>query len=190
MAVLGTTYPLPRSGGLCAVTERPFAVGETFVAALVDEQGPHGTSRLVRVDVCAKAWDEGKRPAGELFGFWKATFAAEKPAKQALLDDDQLLDMFDATPSFEPSVSGEGAQPDAKQVRFRYLLTLLLVRRKQLRVIATKLSRDGTILHVLRKGEQAGTQPTLVLDPKLDDLAIVEALDQFGAVLAGDPEGK
>jgi hypothetical protein len=186
MAVLGTTYPLPKSGGRCAVTDRPFEVGETFIAALVDEQGPNASSKLVRVDVCAKAWEQGKRPAGELYGFWKATFAQEKPAKQALLDDDQLLDMFDATPAFEPSITGEAANVDPKQVRFRYLLTLLLVRRKLLRVIATKLTRDGTVLHVLRKGEQAGTPATLVLDPKLDELAIAEALDQFGSVLAGE----
>jgi hypothetical protein len=203
--MLGSSYPNTKASGRCALTDRPFAAGDSYVAVLVDEgialpsrDGEPATrvpsGKLCRIDVCASAWQEGKRPGGEIFGFWKATHHPERDDNaKALLDDGQLLDMFDATPAFEPSASGEAghdrgdgrgeATADAKQVRFRYLLALLLIRRKQLRVVASKLTRDGTVLHVLRKGEPLGTSPTLVLDPKLDDIAIAEALDQFGAVL-------
>jgi hypothetical protein len=200
--MLGSTYPNTKATGHCALTNRPFSLGETYIAVLVDEglAVPGSTAlvasgKLSRIDVCEAAWREGKRPAGEVFGFWKASHHPERDDNaKALLDDSQLLDMFDATPAFEPSLAGAAAaeatadnkqdnKPDNKQARFRYLLTLLLIRRKQLRVVATKLTRDGTVLHVLRKGEPLGTAPTLVLDPKLDDIAIAEALDQFGAVL-------
>jgi hypothetical protein len=201
--MLGTSYPMTKGSGRCALTDRPFALGESFIAALVDEAAPLTSGKLVRIDICSRAWSEGKRPQGEVFGFWKATHQPEKQDKKALLDDAQLLDMFDATPLFEPSLAraehttsdeaaegnaneskpGDNKPGDNKQVRFRYLLTLLLTRRKMLRVVGTKLTRDGPVLHVLRKGEPLGTPPTLVLDPKLDELAIAEALDQFGAVL-------
>src|SRR3954470_5386608 len=166
MAGTGSPYPFVRSTGRCAATGQAFAEGDPYIATLVERHGG-----LERLDFSAAAWDQGRRPDAPLFGFWRARYQAAESKKQPLLGDAELLDLFEEL----------GAATEPRQLTFRYLLTLLLIRRRVLRVVATK---PGQML-VLPRGSRSGggggeatCEPIAVVDPGLDDQAIADAIEQ------------
>lgn len=171
MTVGGPAYTLSHSSGRCAATQRAFEDGETFIAVL-HESG----AALARSDYGLEAWNAGSRPAGPIVGFWKATFQARRPERGGLLADADLLNVFDDL----------GQSTDPRQVRFRFLLTLLLVRRRMLRVVSTRRTPEGKHLLVQRRDAAPGTQPLEVLDPGMDDTSVTEAVEQLGMVLEGE----
>lgn len=164
MSVIGGGYSVARCTGKCAASGRAFAAGEAVIAALVERDG----GGLERVDYAPEAWAQGARPAGVVFGFWKTSYSPEEKRQNTLLGDDELLDLFD-------DLAGAA---EAKQAAFRYFLALLLIRRRQLRVVG---SRAGSML-VLRKGESG--EPVEVADPGLSDSVVAEAIEQLGQIVA------
>lgn len=199
MSVL-SSYPMSKGSGHCASTGQPIPPGSHCIAALVEvpveaktasQASSHAPSSsastpsaggvvLQRQDYSTLAWERGDRPLppARLFGCWKTTYQPTVKPKSQLLDDDALLELFEST---------NGAS-EPKQVRFRYLLGLLLVRRRLLRVVATKPRGGERVLHVLRRGEPM-TTPMELVDPGLDDAAIVEAMDMLSQVLDPDAQG-
>jgi len=109
-----------------------------------------------------------------LFGFWRAVFAAPEAKKSPLLGDAEMQDLFEDL----------GAATDEKQVRFRFLLALLLIRRRKLRVVG---STPGLLM--VRAVGVTG-EPMEVVDPGLDEAAIAEAVEQLTGIVDMDGEGK
>jgi hypothetical protein len=175
MAISSSPYPVARSTGRCASSGNAFAEGDPFVAVLVERDGQPG---LERQDFAAQAWEQGARPQPPLrmFGFWRGTFTPHETKKQPLLGDAELLDLFEEL----------AAASEPKQVTFRYILALLLVRRRVLRVVST---RPGVMMVVPRGAGDAGREPLAVMDPGLDDQAIADAIEQLGQVVATEPQG-
>jgi hypothetical protein len=175
MALSSTPYPFARSTGRCTASGTPFTEGDPFVAVLVERQGQPG---LERQDFAAQAWEQGARPQPPLrvFGFWRGTFTPHETKKQPLLGDAELLDLFEEL----------AAATEPKQVTFRYILALLLVRRRVLRVVST---RPGVMMVVPRGSGDTAREPIAVADPGLDDQAIADAIEQLGQVVATDPQG-
>jgi hypothetical protein len=156
------------SSGRCAASGRAFVAGEAYVACLVES----ATGELGRADVSKDAWDGGFRPEGRVFGNWKTSFRAHAAVKKALLSDDELTGLFE----------GLGDPTEAKQRSFRFVLALLLVRRRVMKVVG---SRDRALVLVPRR---AGEVPVeyVVPDPGMDDRAVADAIEQLSDVLAGD----
>jgi hypothetical protein len=176
MAISGSPYPVARPTGRCAASGQAFGEGDPFIAVLVEREGQPGLERL---DYSIEAWENGVRPEPPLrvFGFWKATYSQQEVSKkQPLLGDAELLDLFeDLSQASEP-----------KQVTFRFILALLLIRRRVLRVVGTK---PGLMMVVPRGAGEAGREPIAVTDPGLDDQAIADAIEQLGQVVATEPQG-
>lgn len=172
MALPGSTYPVSRTVGACAATGRGFVAGERFVATLVEL--PDGS--LERRDFSVEAWDQNQRPQGHLFAVWRATYQEPQPDKQPLLGDAELIDLFEQL----------GEATASRQIAFRYVLALLLIRRRLLRVVGSRPhggDSPGALL-VIQKGQDEST-PTQVIDPGLDDAATAEVIEQLGQVLPG-----
>ena len=172
MAIVSSPYPVARSTGRCAASGTAFVEGDGYVAVLVERDGQAGLERL---DFAAKAWEEGARPQTPLrmFGFWRGTFQAHEAKKQPLLGDAELLDLFEEL----------GGATEPKQVTFRYILSLLLIRRRILRVVST---RSGVMMVVPRGSGDTAREPISVVDPGLDEQAIADAIEQLGQVVATD----
>lgn len=176
----GAAYPTCKATGKCAASGRDLVEGEKFVATLVEQPVPGSSATVVsRIDYALDSWTSGARPAPPaiVLGSWRTNFHAGEQKKTPLMGDQEMLDLFD-----------ELAQAaDERQIRFRYLLALLLIRRRLLRVISTKRVPQGTLLTVLRRGEDAGTAtPGQVIDPGLDEATIAEAIEQLGLIVEGD----
>ena len=170
-----SSYPVTRSSPACAATGRAFAPGERFIATLVEREG---SAELERVDYSLDAWDQGARPSAplRLFGFWRAVAHDKKDTKPAILSDEELLDLFEQLTEAAEAL-------DTRRAAFRYLLALLLVRRRQLRQVGQKMEKQGATLLVKRKGTPDEAEPITVPDPGLTDEVLAHAMEQLTQIM-------
>lgn len=171
MAFGSTTFPLARCTGVCAATGRALAPGETCVGTLIETEGRPG---LDRMDYSREAWERGERPQAphRLFAAWKTSFSPKPEDKPSLLSDAELVDLFDEL--------GEAA--DERRAAFRYLLAILLVRRRLLRQVGMR----GRTMLLQPRGAAEGAEPIAVDEPALDDAAIGAALEQLSQIVPVD----
>ena len=111
--------------------------------------------------------------------------AAPDAPRQGLVDDESLMDLLEQLQ--------EATEP--ARVSFRYILALLLMRRKMLKYEGTRRDRPdspkGLVMLVRRATKVDETPGPLieVVDPGMDDQAISDAIDQIGSVLAPTGSG-
>ena len=120
-----TEYDLSRTTGQCSVTGEPFDVDEDFYTAVLET--PEG---LERRDISLNAW-EGP-PDGTLCHFKTRLPQKDAPPK-TFVDDNVLIDIF---------LNLSDAQETAK-VRFRFVLSLILLRKRLLKYEKTIRRDDG-----------------------------------------------
>lgn len=121
-----TNYSIARSTGQCAMTDQPLEPGTEYIATVVEEG-----DELVRLDISLEAWESGQRP-DQVFSYWRATVPEPNEKPKPFVDDAVLLDLLRRLADTE--------QP-ARQA-FRFVLTLILMRKKLLRYDRT-IEREG-----------------------------------------------
>lgn len=169
-----TTYEFGRRTGVCAASGKVFVPGETYVAALLEKPAEQGEG-FERADYSIEAWESSGRPE-RLFAFWRATMTEGEPQGPRLIDDNELLSLFEQL---------DGAT-ETKRLAFRYALALILVRKRAL-VMAG--SRKGLLLvqqRVTGPGSVArqATEPVIeVVDPGLDEATINEVTSQLESIM-------
>lgn len=176
--LLGLGYSIGRSTGVCAATGARLAPGDRIVAALVERE-PGGP--VQRVDFLQAAWESsGSRPdPARLVASWRTTVPVSDAPRATLLSDEELLDLF----------ARLGDVDDEKRRTFRYVLALLLLRKRVLRLDSTRPAAVGRA-GALRVSTRAsgGTPDVLswdVIEPRLNESGIEDAIEQLGQVLAG-----
>jgi hypothetical protein len=174
----GTNYELGRHADVCASTGAPLNPGDRYVACLVEREGEDGFDR---VDYAADAWAQGNRPP-RLFAFWTAEVPEPNKKPRLFIDDDALVSIFDQL---------EGAT-DPKRLAFRYVLALVLIRKRLIRQVGTRAAKGDEPAAMLFKRRGAATEapPERVIDPALDEGGapiVAEVTAQLGAIL--NPEG-
>lgn len=132
---------------------------------------------LVRQDYLESAWEGGARPSppAEVFATWRMTMPEPGKKSSPLIGNEELLDLFMQMCD----------RPGERAAGFRYLLALILLRKRLLR--SEGVGRDGSLR--VRLATRASEEPGPVIevaDPKLDEASIAEAMEQIGAVMAGD----
>src|SRR2546421_6827727 len=108
-------YQLQPNSRRCSVSGRELKPGETYFSVLLDEHG-----RFVRREYSREAW---QGPPDGAFSFWCGKVPTREQDRRPPVDDDLLLDCFTHL---------EG-QNEPARVNFRYVLALLLMRRKRLK---------------------------------------------------------
>lgn len=175
------TSPTPK----CAVTGEPIAPGAPCVSLLYES--PDGET-MHRLDVAREVFERGDRPvppqsggspeeagpAASLVAYWRTTMRESDAPKRALIGDDEVLDLFDQL---------EDADGD-DQLAFRYLLCLILIRKK---LLVWEGARPATkdevgVITVRRRRDKEGPL-TEVIDPALDDESIEAATKQLSLVM-------
>jgi hypothetical protein len=122
-------YEVQRSTRHCTVTGREFAPGETYCSVLVAEG-----AELKRYDYAADAWPG---PPDGAVGWWKSQVPDRTTARKHWAPNDVMLNFWD-----------ELAEQSDKQ-DMRYVLTLLLVRRRVFRLEEEKFDPAGRELLVV-----------------------------------------
>jgi hypothetical protein len=160
-------YQLKPLGKTCSQTGKPLGPGEICYSAVV-EKG----SEWVRLDFSAGAWTGP--PEGAL-GFWRVTVPARDQPRRRSLDPDALLRQFEQL--------SEDANPGSE--KFRYVLALLLVQRRRLRITQTRSDSSGSLLEL--SGLQ-GEGPFEVRDQQLSDSEIAALQQELETSLTAEPK--
>lgn len=161
-------YEMVRREDVCAATGRAFQPGDAQVVVLVERPGEEA---LTRVAYTAESWDDGARPASpdRVFGFWRRVAGEDTRQPDPVMSPEELFDLFvQLDESDEP-----------RQVSFRYLLTLLLMRKR--RLVCEGVERGDPDRLVVKA--RPGGEVYRVVDPSLDDATIAEASEELGRVL-------
>jgi hypothetical protein len=111
-----TEYQIQANTRRCCVTGRDLQVGETYFSVLVDDG-----QRLVRQDYSKEAWAERGGPPANAFSFWVGRISAPESKRRQPIDDEMLLDCFQRL----------DGQTEPGRIRFRYVVALLLMRRRR-----------------------------------------------------------
>ena len=175
-------WKIAKPGAACCSCQRPFVapaevgdeappVTDSYFSALFS-----AANGLARKDFCADCFRE-KRPA-DVYYFWKTAIAAGDAAaarKPAPVDVEYVLEFF-------KRLEGDGAP---QRIAFRYILALMLTRKKVL--AADGKSRDGAGIELQVFREKRGGLSHRVYAPELqaDEIAVVT--DELGALLGLKP---
>jgi hypothetical protein len=126
-----TDYQIDASNRRCAASGRELRPGERVFTVLLDEGG-----KFVRRDYCTEAW---QGPPANAFSFWAGRVPARDDQRRPPIDDELLLQCFHR-------LEGE---TEPNRVNFRYVVALLLMRRKRLKFEEARVE-DGQELLCLR----------------------------------------
>ena len=151
--------------GLCSGSGRTIEDGQEYFGALVEiEEG------LERRDFSVEYWESGKP---EVFCFWKTRLTAPDQKKELFVDDEMLMAFFERLAS----------ESDPEKVNFRFVLALVLMRKRRLKYDASK-TEGGQEIWSLRV---TGTKETVeVVNPHLDEEQIEQLSSQIGQILQTD----
>jgi hypothetical protein len=169
-------FEVQRSTRRCAATDRALAPGEICYSVLEVEGAD-----VVRKDYCQDAWTA---PPESALGWWKTRIPEPTAKKVKLAPNEVLLELFD-----------EMADRHEQQ-ELRYVLTLLLIRRRVLRI---DLPAGALIVQTNRGESRPAAETMRVYCPKRDatydvpiampgDAQIEEIQQRLSELLAGDAE--
>jgi hypothetical protein len=122
-------YEIQRCTRSCAVTGKELAPGEEFYSALVAEG-----AELNRYDYCVDAW---QGPPEKAVGWWKSQMPDPAAKRLHWAPNDVMLHFFEQLDS----------QPEKQDMR--YVLALLLVRRRVMRLEEEEHDDEGREVLVL-----------------------------------------
>jgi hypothetical protein len=178
MSRFGAQYQVSRPTGRCAHSGEVIEPGSLYVAAL--RERPEDEA-LERVDYSLAAWEGGVRPEG-LFSYWKA-IAAQPGESRAmpLVDDGVLMDLFERLADDE--------RP--QRIAFRFVLGLILMRKKRLKLVGRAEPRDGAPerWQLQPRPAAAGAEPGPPLElvnPQLTEDDLRELTEQLGEILQAE----
>jgi hypothetical protein len=140
-----TDYQIQPNTRRCTLSGRELQAGEKYWSVLLDEGG-----KFIRKDYGAEAW-QGPPPGA--FSFWVGRVPPPQGKRRPPIDDDLLMDCFQRL---------EG-QNEPGRVNFRYVLALLLMRRRRFKfeeahqqdgqeVLDLRCTRTGVHCQVVNPG--------------------------------------
>lgn len=151
--------------GQCSGSGRAIEPGQDYFGALVaTEEG------LERRDFSAEFWEEAKP---EVFCYWKSRLPTADEKKPLFVDDEMLVAFFERL----------AEETEQEKVNFRFVLALILMRKRRLKYDAT-INEDGKEIWRLRVvGEGVFAD---VVNPHLDDEQVDQLSSQIGQILHAD----
>lgn len=158
-------WNMPRQSPSCCACEREFEVGEAFGAFLYT--APGGFERRDYCAACAPADDAA-------LAHWKTRRPAPSTRRAPAFDRETVFTFF--------SRLDDPDTPD--KLQFRFVLALLLWRKKVLRFAETITDREGELW---RFETPTGGQRYDVRRPELDETQIERLSAQLEQLLAGGP---
>lgn len=160
------SYQVKPIGKLCAGSGEPLAAGSTCYSVLVEREG-----RTIRLDYSEDGWDG---PPEDAVGYWRCEIPAELEAEQRKpIEPHELMAFFEQI----------SESPNPMQEKLRYVLALLLTRKRRL-ILEGEVS-DGEI-PFLRFAGAHGEGTFDVRDQQLDESEIQQLQHQLDAWIHGE----
>jgi hypothetical protein len=144
---------------VCTATQTPFTAGEIFHTLLFQE-----STGLRREDLCEVAFKERGPEAPVAFSHWRAKFEptpAKPPEPLGKQTAEQLLRHY-------------MADPDPKLGNVRYILAVMLERKRTIKEVETARAEDGTLLRIYQFPKTG--EALVIPDPqlRLDQIATIQ----------------
>jgi len=158
-----TDWEIERTTLVCAASGREFAEGEEIYSALYEEAGT-----FVRRDYSTACWPPAD--VERVFCFWKTRAPKKSAPARRFVDDEVIMDFFRRL---------EGRE-EAQKRNFRYVLALLLMRKKVLKF--REMRREGEDM-VMVLHDQVSDCEYEVVDPRLTPEQVEEVSVEVGRVL-------
>lgn len=161
---MAVDWEIGKGSRTCSVTGRELAVGETYYSALLE-----GNETFTRVDFSPEAWEACD--TSKFFSCWRTKVhpPEEEKKKRLVIDVEAFYTFFTSLESAD--------EPHRKL--FRYLVALLLVRKRQLRLDGTEKAPDGEYLVLFDRRADAEVR---VFSPTVTDEQIQEAQNAINQI--------
>ncbi len=158
-------WEINRPLGQCSGSGRRIEPGEEYFGALVEtEQG------LQRQDFCSEFWEREKP---QVYCFWRTKLAAPNEKKELFISDDMLVAFFERLAN----------ETEPEKVSFRFVLALVLMRKRRLKYDSTKTEDGHEIWRLRMTGEKDLVD---VVNPHLSEDQIEQLTSQIGQILQAD----
>ena len=163
-------YNVSKTAGVCCGCGRELSPGEAFVATLSE-----GEEELHREDFCPPCWQKvAEERQSQTLGVWHSRIPAPEEKKKLFVDDEMLVQFFERLDGSE----------EAAKINFRFVLTLVLMRKKLLIYERGEKNEDGQDAWTMRL---KGTDRTFrVIDPHMDEEKIAQVSGQLSSILEAD----
>jgi len=155
-------YEIKANSLRCAITGRELRPGEKFYSVLYDRG-----ATLERQDYSAEGW---QGPPADAFSFWMGRVPNKGTGTRLHVDEEALFDFFQRlTDETEP-----------RKQNFRYILALLLMRKKRLKFEGVRTENEAECL-ILRCARTHRTYK--VVNPHLSEEELASVQDEVHQVL-------
>ncbi|MHC4561496.1 MAG: hypothetical protein ACYS8X_01850 [Planctomycetota bacterium] len=164
---MAKNYDIAKPAGVCCGSGKELAPGEEFMAAL--RQTPE---QLVREDYSLEWWREHPCDGdADVLGVWRTRVPLPQEKKKLLIDNELLMNLFERLAGDE----------EPSRIRFRYVLTLILMRKKKL--VYEGMTKDDSDRDLWRLRTRGSDQMHDVVDPHLDEDQIADVSDHLNEIL-------
>ena len=151
--------------GECYGSGKEIAPGQEYFGALVMTD-----NGLERRDFCTEYW-QSEEP--QVFCHWKTRLPKPDEKKQIFVDEEMLMAFFQRLEE----------ERDQEKVNFRFVLALILMRKRRLKYDATRMENGREIWRLRVVGEGLFTE---VVNPNVDEEQIRQLSSQIGQILHTD----
>ncbi len=148
--------------GRCSGMGRKFEPGEEYIGALVETE-----EDLQRQDFCLDYWGENKP---SVYCHWKTKMPHPEQKKRLFVDEEMLMAFFERLEN----------ETEQEKINFRFVLAMILMRKRRLKYDSTKIESDNEIWHLRITGEKEFTD---VVNPHIDEEQIEELSSQLSQIL-------
>jgi len=149
MSRFGNTQGVSKPTGICASTGEVLLHNHQAIATLCDREEDEGFDRF---DYSIDAWEKGERPS-RLFSHWRYIVPEPGKKEEISIDDAVLTDLFERLADDERPA----------RIAFRYILALVLLRKRKLKLVGREDSDNGEVWLLQHKGIEG--EPVRVKNP-------------------------
>jgi hypothetical protein len=162
-------YNIAKTDCLCHACQKRLEPGSELVATVREDQ-----EELRREDFCLPCWSaKSPQEQSSLLGQWRSRVPLPTEKKKLLVDDELLVNLFERLEQADTPV----------QVDFRFVLALILMRKKLLVYDRTEGAGGGPETWLMHW--RGGDVSVKVVNPRLDDGRIAEVSSQLGQIMEG-----
>jgi hypothetical protein len=148
--------------GQCSGTGKEIGPGDEYIGALIET-----SEGLERRDFCLGYW-QANRPT--VYCHWKSKMPLPDQKKQIFVDDEMLVAFFERLEK----------ETDPEKLNFRFVLALVLMRKRKLKYDSTRIESDNEIWRLKITGVDEFAE---VLNPQIDDEQVEQLSSQIGQIL-------
>ncbi|HUS57843.1 MAG TPA: hypothetical protein VM141_04250 [Planctomycetota bacterium] len=159
-------WNIQRSSRECCSCTKVFDEGTSYFSAIFDRG-----QQFERKDFCQPCWENSQ--SEPVFSFWKARVPTKEEERKLLVDDNVLLEFFGR-------LKGEQDEQPEHKLKFRYILALVLMRKKVLRFVDI-VREEGKEFLILRYPREK--MDFKVLDPGLTEEEAESVKDDLSQIL-------